>query len=85
MNKHFSSSMDITWPNAVSRPEPTIVHRVPLKRAHPGDFITMGDIEKAVNEATSWVRRNCREWPYRHRLTHRIEGDEMIFWFEPEE
>jgi hypothetical protein len=67
------------------RVTPQIVHREPLAKRDPNDFVTMSDIEQAVNRASSWVRRNLREWPYQHRLMHRIEGDEMLFWFERDE
>jgi hypothetical protein len=60
-----------TWLRTRDR-EPDILYRVKL----PADagFVTVAVVEKAVAEATSWVKRNCREWPHEYCLQYRYNS-----------
>jgi hypothetical protein len=64
---------------------PHIVHRERLPGIGPADRILHSELMEAIERAKTWVRRNLREWPYSHRLAHRVDGCEVLFWFEPED
>ena len=69
---------------AIARKAPTILRREPLQ-ALRSDPSSTASFDRALERGASWVRRNLREWPYGARLANRIEGEEVLFWFERED